>query len=70
VDVMIAAHGAADMVGDMVADTAACTERERDDLRAVARYWAVPLTVWVVSCGARTGRRSGRPTIPVSRRDL
>jgi hypothetical protein len=33
------------MVGDVVADTAACTAPERDDLRAVARYRAVPLLV-------------------------
>jgi len=35
----------ADMVGDLVADTAACTAPERDDLRAVARYRAVRLLV-------------------------
>jgi hypothetical protein len=31
------------MVGDLVADTAACTELERDDLRAVAPEPAVDL---------------------------
>jgi len=35
------------MVGDLVADAAACTAPERDDPHAVARYRAVPPLVRV-----------------------